>query len=141
MYYRIDSQKVVYETFDEEVVLINFETGNYYSINETGRMVWSLLENGWNTENVPEIIGRFLGSHHESGRIREAVAAFCQRLEKEGLLAESEGNGSENPAMPELTEPADWSLPEVEVFEEMQNLLLLDPIHDVDQSGWPVDPR
>jgi len=28
--------------------------------------------------------------------------------------------------------------PKIEIFSDMQDILLLDPVHDVDQSGWPI---
>jgi trimethylamine:corrinoid methyltransferase-like protein len=38
---------------DDEVVLLNLDSGHYYSLNESGRRVWELLD-GENT--IPEII-------------------------------------------------------------------------------------
>ena len=32
----------------------------------------------------------------------------------------------------------DYSTPVVEIFSDMQEILLLDPVHDVDKSGWPI---
>ena len=31
-----------------------------------------------------------------------------------------------------------YTSPEVETFSDMQEILLLDPVHDVDKSGWPI---
>jgi hypothetical protein len=31
-----------------------------------------------------------------------------------------------------------WEAPKLTVYEDMQDLLLLDPIHDVDETGWPA---
>jgi hypothetical protein len=31
-----------------------------------------------------------------------------------------------------------WSSPVLSIYDDMQDLLLLDPIHDVDESGWPA---
>ena len=28
--------------------------------------------------------------------------------------------------------------PEIDIFSDMQDILLLDPVHDVDESGWPI---
>jgi trimethylamine:corrinoid methyltransferase-like protein len=38
---------------DDEVVLLNLDSGHYYSLNESGRRVWELLD-GENT--IPDII-------------------------------------------------------------------------------------
>jgi hypothetical protein len=31
-----------------------------------------------------------------------------------------------------------WVAPTIQRYEDMQAMLLADPIHDVDQSGWPT---
>ena len=38
---------------DDEVVLLNLDSGHYYSLNESGRRIWELLD-GENT--IPDII-------------------------------------------------------------------------------------
>jgi hypothetical protein len=30
-----------------------------------------------------------------------------------------------------------WSCPELLIFEDLQDLLLVDPIHDTGEEGWP----
>ena len=32
--------KVVYETFDDEVIIINLENGNYFSVAGSGAAIW-----------------------------------------------------------------------------------------------------
>jgi len=34
-----------------------------------------------------------------------------------------------------------YAPPVLETFSDMQDLLLLDPIHEVDDAGWPMAPR
>ncbi len=31
-----------------------------------------------------------------------------------------------------------FQIPVLDVYSDMQDLLLLDPIHDVDETGWPT---
>ncbi len=38
------SPDAVYQTVGEEAVLINLNTGSYYSLNDTGTMFWELLD-------------------------------------------------------------------------------------------------
>jgi hypothetical protein len=37
----------------------------------------------------------------------------------------------------EVPAAATWSAPTLEVFTDMQDLLLFDPIHEVGPEGWP----
>lgn len=38
----------------------------------------------------------------------------------------------------DLTERRPYQPPQVEAFNDLQDILLLDPIHDVDEAGWPM---
>lgn len=49
------------------------------------------------------------------------------------------------PAATEVVPPIDWNSfatgdePEIEVFDDLAQLILADPIHDVDaEAGWPM---
>ena len=39
-HYRINSPGVVFEAFDDEVVIINLDSGNYFSFNKVGSAIW-----------------------------------------------------------------------------------------------------
>jgi hypothetical protein len=56
----MDSGKIIkkgedtpWNIVDEEVVLLNLDSGHYYSLNESGRRIWELLD-GKNT--IPDIV-------------------------------------------------------------------------------------
>jgi hypothetical protein len=63
------------------------------------------------------------------------IAPFIAELVKEGLLEEEEERAAD--PLPEMEWPARFSPPFVERYDEMKNLLMLDPIHEVDEQGWP----
>ena len=135
--YRLNSPKVVCDVFEDEAVAINLDTGSYFGMAGTAREVWMLLAG-----EVPvEAIATHLAERY--GTPREEVAAdldsFLNRLIEHGLVAETEGEGK---AAAELAEaPAQgWEAPQVTMYDDMKDLLLLDPIHDVDEAGWPVRP-
>ena len=44
--YRIASAKVVWQCFENELVVINLESGKYYSVNSTGSAIWRMMEAG-----------------------------------------------------------------------------------------------
>jgi hypothetical protein len=43
---------VVREVFDDEVIIINMESGNYFSLNNTGAYVWTLIEAGYAADSI-----------------------------------------------------------------------------------------
>lgn len=130
---------VVAEVIDGEVVIMNLTTGNYYSSDGTGAVIWGWIEDGKTLCDIE----RLLGQHYEASAeaITAALTSFLDRLLDEGLVRESTeiptsggGHGlseNESPSRQRLVPP------ELHVYTDMQDLLLLDPIHDVDEAGWP----
>jgi predicted RND superfamily exporter protein len=47
-------EDIPWNVVDDEVVLLSLDSGHYYSLNESGRRIWELLD-GENT--IPDIIG------------------------------------------------------------------------------------
>jgi len=131
--------KVVRECFEDEVVVINLESGNYYSLNGTGAEIWRELETGGSGEAaVTALLARY---EAPETTIWQAVESFIRQLEEHGLVAGTESTASPAPAViPPVVSRAVFEIPELAVFSDMQDLLLLDPIHDVDESGWPARP-
>ncbi|MEM1088402.1 MAG: PqqD family protein, partial [Pseudomonadota bacterium] len=66
-----------------------------------------------------------------------ATTGFIDQLLANRLVEEnSELTPATENTIPE--KPAgSYELPELTVYEDMQDLLLLDPIHDTEDEGWP----
>lgn len=133
--YAVKAPRVVYEVFDEEVVVLDLESGSYYSLRATAAWIFRAAASGVSSGAVIE---SFAASRNGgSPDVRAAVASFLDSLVAEGLLVAQPG-----PAAPEarLELPGNagpFTPPRFEKFTDMQDLLLLDPIHDVDETGWP----
>ncbi|MEW5693815.1 MAG: PqqD family protein [Candidatus Hydrogenedentota bacterium] len=41
--FKINSDKVIWKNFGDEIVFLNFKTQHYYSLNSTGMRIWELL--------------------------------------------------------------------------------------------------
>ena len=68
--------------------------------------------------------------------VERAIAGFVSQLLDEGLLVESADTGSAEGA--EIVAGGTFETPVLSKYTDMQELLLLDPIHDIDPSvGWP----
>jgi len=142
MCYRINKPIVVDETFDNEVVIIHFDTGNYYSLDSVGTEIWSLIESG---ASVGEIVASLAHKYDGSEEvIEEATAQFVAELHEEDLLVPGEAGEFSTPSEPEERLEDSWApsgrafhAPIISRYTDMQDLLLLDPIHEVDDDGWP----
>jgi len=140
--FRVNSPKVVSETIDGEVVIVNLDKGNYYSLLKTGHTVWSELEKGLSRDDViTNVISRYDGFAEE---ITHAVNAFIDQLLEENLIvAESAQTQTAADVSVSETHKAGstekFEPPTLEKFSDMEDLLLLDPIHEVDEeAGWPA---
>jgi hypothetical protein len=136
--YRINSPFVVHETIEGEVIMVNLDTGSYYSLDGAGAVLWEHLEKG---ASLPDAIEAIRGRYDAApGAIESASEALLAALVAEDLLKEFDGvpvNGSAAPT-PVTRERAPFVAPTLNKHTDMQDLLLLDPIHEVDQAGWPA---
>jgi hypothetical protein len=137
MSYGIDPQKIVHETIDGEVILIHLQTGNYYSLGGSGAAIWSLLAAGATEDEVVSTLR--LWYEADPGAIEEAVESLVSQLVTEELL--------EDGAPPRVAPPAQlngervaFAPPALEKYTDMQDFLLVDPIHEVGETGWPATP-
>lgn len=135
--FRVNEPSVLFETFDEEIVAVNLDTGNYYSISKTGPMIWMDAVNGFSMEEIVDRVrSRYTG---ERAAIATEVGAFIDRLLSDDLLVESSDDSPRRECTLEsVADKTQFESPLIENYSDMQDLLMLDPIHDVDAAGWPV---
>lgn len=96
------------DAMDGETIAINALNGSYYTFDEVTGDVWSAI-----LSDVPAV---------PSEQVMDALAA----LVVEGLVSGPEGvqRSSDRPVFVKYT--------------DMEELLLADPIHEVDDRGWPL---
>jgi hypothetical protein len=137
--YKINSPTVIYEAFDDESVIIHFTSGNYYSIDATGNEIWKSATSGASgNEITAELIKKYSA---ENGIIEKSVMQFIDELLKESLIVQDTSNPESVPAgsveNPSPSARPIFTPPVLNKYSDMQGLLVLDPIHEVDDTGWP----
>ena len=139
MYFQVNSPNVIHEVIDGEAVLVNLESGSYYSIDNVGAVIWDYIENGLSVSQIVDSIAdRYEGNGDD---IEQGVQQLFTQLQEEQLIVPS-GAPQANGQVPPVSDAANGSKTPFEVpilhkYTDMEDLLLLDPIHDVDESGWP----
>ncbi len=135
--YEVAGEGVLWEAFEDEVVVINLDNGCYYALDAVGGSVFDLLVGGQPTEAVVDRLA--LSYEGEPDAMRAEVEGFTGRLVEAGVLRARDG-GAPAPvaadAPPAAKEP--FRAPQIRAYTDMQDLLMIDPIHDVDETGWPV---
>ena len=138
--FRVNTPTVTHETIDGEAVIINLDSGNYYSLVDVGSFVWGLIEKGASASEVRNVILQsYQGSDAEVDR---GVEELLAQLQQENLIVPVDGTGTLDLAQLESSstnghEKPSFNAPLLHKYSDMQELLLLDPIHDVDDAGWP----
>lgn len=125
---KVSSGAIVHELLGDEVIIANLDSGSYYSLRGASVPLWQLLVAGWDGDEIISLFSEKFAQSH-SMEIRE----FIHSLVEEGLLVE----GGERREPVDLVWPSSYAPPSFEKYDEMKNLLMLDPIHEVDAAGWP----
>jgi hypothetical protein len=140
--YRINSPGVVSDLIEGEIIGINLDTGDYYSLPGVASQIWTLVRHRMPVTRILErILARYEG---DAATIRGEVLGFLDRLADEGLIVpDATSAASDETPMPE--EPAgrqSFVSPTIERYSDMREFLLVDPIHEVDVTQWPeIRPR
>lgn len=135
--FRINQPFVASELIDGEAVIMNLKAGTYYSARQVGGKLWAWIEEG---ANEAEILSRLAAAYTgEALDMAQAVERFIGQLLEQDLIAVVP---APSPAAPASAAPAadrpPFTAPVLEVYADMRDLLLLDPIHDVAEVGWPI---
>jgi hypothetical protein len=134
MYYTTQVPMVVSRQFDTEVIIANFETGLYYSLTGTAADIWLGLESG---ASVDEIIMAFVALGTEDVEAsKQLIASFIENLLNEKIIMPCVGVPASQPWSAQFSKS--FSLPVLDRFDDLRELLFLDPVHDVSEAGWPV---
>lgn len=77
-------QEIIYSRIDDEIVLLNTESGKYFKIDEIGSRLWGIIE----TPIVVKDLCKQLVSEYEVSipQCERDVTPFLQGMLEEGLL-------------------------------------------------------
>lgn len=119
------------EVMSDEVVALNVETGIYFSIRELGVAAWNDLASGYPVEHLLSCMRTVSGSEG-------SLLGFVAEIRRHGLMRASPARDPRGePTLVAALGTGQRDLV-LETFEDMKDLILSDPIHDVDETrGWP----
>lgn len=136
--FRVNAPAVLSEIIDDEVVMINLDSGVYYSAEGVGAHIWRLLQDGLSLRRIFETVRR--SYRGDEGCMQDTVLQFIAKLQAEMLIVEdpeqkpaAEGIAASEP----VHAPLPFEPPLLGRYDDMKDMLLLDPIHEVGESGWP----
>ena len=140
---RIQSSDIASEVIDGEIMIMNLQNGKYYSMDGVGIEIWQQLLAQQPLESIKSGLARQYDADHHT--IDVAVEELVALLVSEELIS-IEKSDQELVADPDDADLSDGKQefvpPSLQIHTDMEELLLLDPIHDVDTGvGWPHTQR
>ncbi len=140
MHVQLNAGNVVSDTIDGEVLAIRSDNGTYYSMRGPAATTWAALITGAGLDEVTAAVA----AHHQvdSALVRADIESFTHRLVEELLIVETtppeDAGDAVAAVLPLETRGVVWEAPEFERYTDMRDLLLFDPIHEVETTGWPA---
>lgn len=140
----VDSARIIHENIDNETLIIDAETGIYYVLRGSGAEIWELISQGVDLAALNEQLAQRYTMPAE--QLQPALQSFLDDLQNAQLITVRTGQLPLAPiAMATMPPPratgSTFTPPELHVFNDMHDLLLIDPIHQVTESGWPFTPN
>jgi len=134
--YKINESKAISETIDGETIIINLETGYYYSVNKTATIIWNEIQKN----NPIKSISQHFLNHYEvdEDTAEKSIKEIIGLLLKDDLILELDSDISSTVRKQQagiLKEK--FIMPQIEKYDDMAGALLADPVHDVNEDGWP----
>lgn len=135
--FEINAPAVAGEIIDGEAIILHLPKGHYFSSEGSGAMIWAGIERKMPLDSIADALAQRFGL--DTAAARTAAEDFIAELVRHDLVRPAEpGESVVDPG--QLPGGGDYSPPRIEIYTDMQELLLLDPIHEVDPAGWPVAP-
>jgi hypothetical protein len=125
------SRDVASEEFDGDSIVLDLSSGKYYSFSNSGSLIWQALSTGVDSDTVLALGKDQAWKDAFHGLIAELVA------DKLLFPCAERGEGAPDELRKRLAEADE--MPSLTVFDDLVDLFLADPIHDVESElGWPV---
>lgn len=131
--YVLNEAKMFSDIADGIAIVINSETGIYYGMNGLGTAIFENLLNGAGSEEIIAALAALPGAPED---MAARFQTFLDKLLAYEVLIEGVTDACEVHLNIESPEEDDF-IPTVEEFDDAQEMLLADPIHEVkEEEGW-----
>ena len=128
----VPSLEIVSEVIDGEAVILDLRSGRYYTAEGVAAQVWQGATAGMQRRQIVESCRAHFP---DQPSVDSDIDAFLELLVTAGLLLpEQESAGRDTPV---LDWPARYSPPALQWFDDLADMMAMDPVHDAGPAGWP----
>ena len=132
--YKLNEEKMFYDMAEGQAIVINFTTGMYYGTSSLGSAVLDALLAGASVEDTCKAIQALPGCPAD---MEAQLNTFIGQLLEKEIIVPGDATGAA--CAIDASSLADGFKLTVDEFAEVQDLILADPVHDVDvEQGWPI---
>jgi hypothetical protein len=135
MRYQVDNPTVVSETIQDEAIVINLATGSYYSVTGTGAAIWDAVGAGATKDEVVDELERLYDAPRDE--LADAVDGLLRQLVDERLIVPRNGSKPAERHLSANGSRMPFTAPVFQKYTDMQDIILMDPVHEVSAEGWP----
>ncbi len=131
--YTLNEEKMFVDITDGIAIVINSETGIYYGMNGFGTNVFENVAKGIAIEKIAAALKAIAGAPAD---VEAKLNAFVDALKEKEIVIEG-GESNEALSIDEAVAKEDGFVMEVNEYNDAQEMLLADPIHEVkEDTGW-----
>jgi hypothetical protein len=130
----INRSGISLERLDGEVVIISFETGKYFNSNGSAADLLFLIEQGVSQASWEYILAKSFSNFRLNNL---EIEKFLDQLIEEKIVLSGAVLASSEVDLPSDYSRSEWISPHLSIFDDLADLLLVDPIHDTSTEGWP----
>jgi hypothetical protein len=132
--YLLNSSEISLERLNGEVVIISFNSGNYYSCVGSAADILSLVSKEVDRSLWKKII---CNKYKINDLPDSEIDLFIDDCLKENIVVLSNSKLEGTSDLPDDFNRNKWNTPILKIYKDFQDLLLVDPIHDSSLTGWP----
>jgi hypothetical protein len=136
--YALRRRDVTHERLDGEVIAVNLLTGRYYSMSGAAADTFTAITSTGTQESALFLLEQAYDLPQDATHQIQQFLSRC--IEAELIeVRESTGGAAPKPAspLPDDHIRSAWQQPQLEEYEDLQDLILVDPVHDTSALGWP----
>ena len=133
--YKLNDEKMFYDMAEGQAIVINFTSGMYYGTSSLGSAVLDALLSGASVNAALNAVKALPGCPED---IDAQMDAFIKALFDKEVIVEIDGEANDTVNI-DASALNDGFVLTVDEFTEVQDLIMADPVHDVDvEQGWPI---
>ena len=120
-----NSADIAAKVIDGEAIILNIANGLYFSMDQVGAVVWGHIEAGCMSGEICDAVAARY--EIDAATAGNDVSALLDALLKEGLILRTEANDTATVLSPPVASRLPYVPPELHRYDDMVDLLALDP--------------